>query len=80
MRRTLARTVLRLMLWAAIPPATRDDRHRRVFWWWGPTYQQADYVMDAAYPNQGAPYIAGHFEGSTEQHNLIASMQGRRSS
>jgi len=41
------------------------------YWWYGPSYRQVTYVMDEFRPNGGSPYIAGHFEGETDQHNLV---------
>jgi hypothetical protein len=32
--------------------------------------------MDEARPNDGSPYIAGHIDGSTDQHNLLGRIQG----
>ena len=31
-----------------------------VFWWWGDTYQQVEFVMDEAQINEGYPFIDGH--------------------
>jgi hypothetical protein len=64
-----------LMLLAAIPPL-KGAIVSAVFWWWDKTYTKAEYVMDEARPNDGSPYIAGHLDGSTEQHNLVGLMQG----
>jgi hypothetical protein len=41
------------------------------YWWYGPSYRQVTYVMDEFRPNGGSPYIAGHFEGETDQYNLV---------
>ena len=64
--------VLLLTLLVAIPPL-RGAIVSFVHWWWSASYVQIDYVMDEARPNDGAPYIAGHLEGSTEQTNLVGS-------
>jgi hypothetical protein len=48
-----------------------------VHWWWGPTYQQVELVMDEAQPNEGYPYIDGHLDGSTEVIRIVGVMQGQ---
>jgi hypothetical protein len=67
--------VAMLTLMAAVPPL-KGAIISGVHWWWDKSYAQVDYVMDDARPNDGAPYIAGHLEGSTEQRNLVGLMQG----
>lgn len=49
--------------------------HAGVWWWNAGTYVQRPYVMDEGRPNDGSPYIAGHFEGSTEQVNILGAMK-----
>ena len=67
--------VFMFTLLAAVPPL-RGAIVSGVHWWWDKTYTQVEYVMDEARPNDGAPYIAGHLAGSTDQHNLVGLMQG----
>ncbi len=67
--------VFLLTLLAAVPPL-RGAMVSGVHWWWDESYAKVDYVMDEARPNDGAPYIAGHLEGATEQRNLLGLMQG----
>ncbi len=50
--------------------------HAGVWWWNAKTYVQRPYVMDEGRPNDGAPYIAGHYEGTTEQVNILGEMRG----
>lgn len=47
-----------------------------VFWWWGDTYQQVEFVMDEAQVNDGAPFIDGHVEGSTDVTRITGMMVG----
>ena len=41
------------------------------YWWYGTSYRRVTYVMDEFRPNSGSPYITGHFEGETDQDNLV---------
>jgi len=47
-----------------------------VFWWWGDTYQQVEFVMDDAQVNDGYPFIDGHLEGSTDVIRVTGMMMG----
>ena len=47
-----------------------------VFWWWGDTYQQVEFVMDEAQVNDGYPFIDGHLDGSTEVTRIAGMMVG----
>jgi len=47
-----------------------------VFWWWGDTYQQVEFVMDDAQVNDGAPFIDGHLDGSTDVVRITGMMVG----
>lgn len=47
-----------------------------VFWWWGDTYQQVEFVMDEAQVNDGAPFIDGRVEGSTDVTRITGMMVG----
>ena len=47
-----------------------------VFWWWGDTYQQVEFVMDEAQVNDGAPLIDGHVEGTTDVTRITGMMVG----
>lgn len=47
-----------------------------VFWWYGPTYQNVEFVMDEAQVNDGYPYIDGHVEGETEVTRVSGMMVG----
>ena len=47
-----------------------------VFWWWGDTYQQVEFVMDDAQVNDGYPFIDGHLDGSTEVTRITGMMVG----
>ena len=67
--------VFLLTLLAAIPPL-KGAIISGIHWWWDKSYEQIQYVMDEARPNEGAPYIAGHLDGSTDQHNLVGQMRG----
>lgn len=49
-----------------------------VFWWWGDTYQQVEFVMDQAQVNEGAPYIDGHLNGESAVTRLTGMMVGER--
>ena len=44
--------------------------------WWGKSYAKVDFVMDEAHPNDGFPYITGHFDGSTDEGGVPGLMQG----
>ena len=37
-----------------------------MFWWWGPTYRQVEFVMEEAQANDGAPYIDGRVTGADD--------------
>lgn len=63
------------MLLAAIPPL-KGSIIAFVHWWYDASYTKAIFVMDEGRPNEGAPYIAGHLEGSTEQRNLVGASRG----
>ena len=67
--------VLIATLIAAVP-AVKGAVISGVFWWWSASYRQVEYVMDEARPNDGAPYIAGHLAGATEQMNIRGQMHG----
>ncbi|MGH7899639.1 MAG: hypothetical protein ACREQQ_16920 [Candidatus Binatia bacterium] len=67
--------VFLLTLLAAIPPL-RGTIVAVVNLWWGKSYAKVDFVMDEARPNDGYPYITGHFEGSTEPRGVVGLMQG----
>lgn len=67
--------VLILTVLAAVRPLGRTIA-TGIFAWWASSYTKVEYVMEEARPNDGSPYIAGHFEGSTEPRNLIGAMQG----
>ncbi len=47
-----------------------------VFWWWGDTYQQVEFVMDDAQVNDGYPFIDGHVEGTTDVTRITGMMVG----
>jgi hypothetical protein len=47
-----------------------------VFWWWGDTYQQVEFVMDDAQINDGAPFIDGHVDGTTDVTRITGMMAG----
>ena len=47
-----------------------------VFWWWGDTYQQVEFVMDDAQVNEGFPFIDGHVEGTTDVTRITGMMVG----
>lgn len=47
-----------------------------VFWWWGDTYQQVEFVMDDAQVNDGAPFIDGHLDGATDVTRITGMMVG----
>ncbi len=47
-----------------------------MFWWWGDTYQQVEFVMDEAQVNEGYPFIDGHLDGSTEVTRVTGMMVG----
>jgi hypothetical protein len=47
-----------------------------VYWWWGPTYRQVDFVMEEAKPNDGVPIIRGHLEPGDEGAVIQATMAG----
>ncbi len=49
-----------------------------VFWWWGDTYQQVEFVMDEAQINEGYPFIDGHLDGSTEVTRITGMMVGEQ--
>lgn len=67
--------VLPLTLVAAIP-AMRGTLVSFVHWWWSDSFRQVAFVMDEARPNEGSPYILGHFEGETDPHGVIAEQHG----
>jgi hypothetical protein len=67
--------VLIATLIAAVP-AAKGTVLSGIFWWWSTSYRQVEYVMDEARPNDGAPYIAGHLAGATEQMNIRGEMHG----
>ena len=67
--------VFMLTLLAAIPPI-RGTIVSCVNLWWGKSYTKVDFVMDEARPNDGFPYITGHFDGSTDQRGVAGLMQG----
>jgi len=41
------------------------------FWWYGPTFRQMTFVMDEFKPNEGSPYILGHFEGESDPWGMV---------
>ena len=41
------------------------------YWRYGTSYRRVTYVMDEFRPNSGSPCITGHFEGETDQSNLV---------
>ncbi len=47
-----------------------------ISWWWDTSFAKVDYVMDEARPNDGFPYISGHFDGTTEPYNLVGRTVG----
>ncbi|MBL8138042.1 MAG: hypothetical protein JNL48_15565 [Acidobacteria bacterium] len=47
-----------------------------VFWWWGDTYTQEEFVMDEAQVNEGFPFIDGHVEGTTDVTRITGMMVG----
>lgn len=47
-----------------------------VFWWWGDTYQQVEFVMDEAQVNDGAPFIDGRVDGTTDVTRITGMMVG----
>lgn len=47
-----------------------------VFWWWGDTYQQVEFVMNEAHVNDGAPFIDGHVDGNTDVTRITGMMVG----
>ena len=47
-----------------------------VFWWWGDTYTQEEFVMDESQVNDGAPFIDGHINGSTDVTRITGMMVG----
>ena len=55
--------VIVLLVAAALAfPALRGTVGAGVWWWWGPTYRQVDFVMTEASPNDGSPLVRGHLE------------------
>lgn len=67
--------VLPLTLVLAVPPM-RGTIVSGVHWWWNESFRRATFVMDEAHPNEGYPYIQGHFEGEVEPHNLVGEQHG----
>ena len=47
-----------------------------VFWWWGDTYQQVEFVMDEAQVNDGYPFIDGRVEGVPDVTRITGMMVG----
>lgn len=47
-----------------------------VFWWWGDTYQQVEFVMDEAQVNDGYPFIDGRVEGVADVVRITGMMVG----
>ena len=47
-----------------------------VFWWWGDTYQQVEFVMDDAQANDGYPFIDGRVEGVADVVRITGMMVG----
>jgi len=47
-----------------------------VFWWWGDTYQQVEFVMHEAQVNDGAPFIDGRVEGVPDTVRITGTMVG----
>ena len=47
-----------------------------VFWWWGDTYQQVEFVMHEAQVNDGAPFIDGWVEGVADAVRITGMMVG----
>lgn len=47
-----------------------------VFWWYGPTYRNVEFVMDEAHANEGSPYIDGHVDGDAEVIRVSGMMVG----
>lgn len=47
-----------------------------IYWWWGPTYRQVDFVMDEASPNDGTPIIRGRLDPGDEAAVLEARLTG----
>ncbi len=49
--------------------------------WWDSSYRQVEFVMEEWHPNEGVPYISGHFANSKEPppiHLPGAVVDGRR--
>lgn len=67
--------VLPLAMVVAIP-AMRGAIVSGIHWWWSDTYRQVMFVMDEARPNDGFPYISGHFDNESEPRNMLAVMHG----
>ncbi len=47
-----------------------------VFWWYGPTYRNVEFVMDEAQVNDGYPYIDGHVGDDPEVIRVSGMMVG----
>lgn len=47
-----------------------------VFWWWGDTYQQVEFVMHEAQVNDGYPFIDGRVEGVPDAVRITGMMVG----
>lgn len=47
-----------------------------VFWWWGDSYTQVEFVMDDAQVNEGFPFIDGRVEGTTDVTRITGMMVG----
>jgi len=47
-----------------------------VFWWWGDTYQQVEFVMDDAQVNDGYPFIDGRVDGVEDVVRITGMMVG----
>jgi len=59
-------------------PILRGAIASGIFWWHQDSYTERTFVMDEFSPNQGAPYISGHFEGETEERRLLGLEQAGR--
>lgn len=54
----------------------RDAIGAGIYWWWGPTYRQVDFVMEEAAPNDGIPIIRGRLDPGDEGAVLEARLSG----
>lgn len=47
-----------------------------VFWWWGDTYQQVEFVMEEAQVNEGYPFIDGRVADVADVTRITGMMVG----